>query len=81
MQSSSNLMLMQYANRYALSAATAVMFWMVVKKPPTDVARRVRQNKEYIEEQSKIRNLADRFKVVNHNPSIIIHRHPPHLRQ
>jgi len=74
-------MLMQYANRYALSAATAVMFWMVVKKPPTDVARRVRQNKEYIEEQSKIRNLADRFKVVNHNPSIIIHRHPPHLRQ
>ena len=33
-------------DRYTLSMATAIMFWMVVKKPPTDVARRVRQNKE-----------------------------------
>ncbi|KAL2054119.1 hypothetical protein ABVK25_005658 [Lepraria finkii] len=32
---------------YALSAATAIMFWMVVKKPPSDVARRVRQNKAW----------------------------------
>ncbi|KAI9733374.1 MAG: surf-like protein [Cirrosporium novae-zelandiae] len=32
---------------YALSAATAWMFWMVVRKPPTDITRRVRQNKEW----------------------------------
>lgn len=32
---------------YALSAATSIMFWMVVKKPPSDIARRVRQNKEW----------------------------------
>ncbi|SLM38465.1 surf1 family protein [Lasallia pustulata] len=32
---------------YALSAATTVMLWMVVKKPPSDIARRVRQNKEW----------------------------------
>ncbi|KAI9848526.1 MAG: surf-like protein [Sclerophora amabilis] len=32
---------------YALSAATAIMLWMVVKKPPGDIARRVRQNKEW----------------------------------
>ncbi|KAI9819197.1 MAG: surf-like protein [Pycnora praestabilis] len=32
---------------YALSAATAVMLWMVVRKPPSDIARRVRQNKEW----------------------------------
>jgi surfeit locus 1 family protein len=33
--------------RYALAAATSVMMWMVVKKPPTDIARKVRQNKEW----------------------------------
>ena len=33
--------------RYALAAATSVMLWMVVKKPPADIARRVRQNKEW----------------------------------
>jgi surfeit locus 1 family protein len=33
--------------RYALAAATSVMLWMVVKKPPADLARRVRQNKEW----------------------------------
>lgn len=33
--------------RYALSAATAIMFWMVVKKPLPDSIRRVRQNKEW----------------------------------
>lgn len=33
--------------RYALAAATSVMLWMVVKKPPADMARRVRQNKEW----------------------------------
>jgi len=33
--------------RYALAAATSVMMWMVVKKPPADIARRVRQNKEW----------------------------------
>ncbi|KAH8802781.1 COX1 assembly protein-like protein Shy1 [Xylogone sp. PMI_703] len=32
---------------YALAAATSVMLWMVVKRPPADVARRVRQNKEW----------------------------------
>ncbi|KAL9126590.1 MAG: hypothetical protein Q9217_004382 [Psora testacea] len=32
---------------YALSAATAIMFWMIVRKPPSDVARRVRLNKEW----------------------------------
>lgn len=40
----------QYSNmiyRYALAAATSVMLWMVVKKPPADIARRVRQNKEW----------------------------------
>lgn len=33
--------------RYALAAATSIMLWMVVKKPPADIARRVRQNKEW----------------------------------
>ncbi|CAG8982956.1 hypothetical protein HYALB_00003534 [Hymenoscyphus albidus] len=32
---------------YALAAATSVMLWMVVKKPPKDIARRIRQNKEW----------------------------------
>ncbi|KAI1001008.1 hypothetical protein K3495_g7188 [Podosphaera aphanis] len=32
---------------YALAAATSVMLWMVVKKPPPDVTRRVRQSKEW----------------------------------
>ncbi|KAL3420197.1 cox1 assembly protein [Phlyctema vagabunda] len=32
---------------YALAAATSVMLWMVIKKPPPDLARRVRQNKEW----------------------------------
>ncbi|KXJ93708.1 SURF1 family-domain-containing protein [Microdochium bolleyi] len=32
---------------YGLAVATSIMFYMVVKKPPTDVARRVRQNKEW----------------------------------
>lgn len=32
---------------YALSAATSVMLWMVVKKPPTDLARKVRHNKDW----------------------------------
>ncbi|KAI9740124.1 MAG: surf-like protein [Claussenomyces sp. TS43310] len=32
---------------YALAAATSVMLWMVVRKPPADVARRVRQNREW----------------------------------
>ncbi|TGO45242.1 hypothetical protein BOTNAR_0686g00060 [Botryotinia narcissicola] len=32
---------------YALAAATSVMLWMVVKKPSADIARRVRQNKEW----------------------------------
>lgn len=33
--------------RYALAAATSIMLWMVIKKPPTDVARKVRQNKDW----------------------------------
>ncbi|KAJ9155334.1 SURF1-like protein [Pleurostoma richardsiae] len=32
---------------YGLSLATAIMFYMVVKKPPSDVARRVRMNKNW----------------------------------
>lgn len=53
-------------NRYALSAATAIMFWMVVKKPPTDVARRVRQNKEYVKDVSVISLIRiDLLKVVD----------------
>ncbi|KAI2610436.1 SURF1-domain-containing protein [Hypoxylon sp. NC1633] len=32
---------------YGLAVATSIMFYMVVKKPPTDVARRVRMNKEW----------------------------------
>jgi len=32
---------------YALAAATSVMLWMVIKKPPADIARRVRQNKDW----------------------------------
>ncbi|KAG0650238.1 Cytochrome oxidase assembly shy1 [Hyphodiscus hymeniophilus] len=32
---------------YALAAATSVMLWMVIKKPPADMGRRVRQNKEW----------------------------------
>ncbi|KAK3693795.1 SURF1 family-domain-containing protein [Podospora appendiculata] len=32
---------------YGLALATSVMFWMVVKKPPSDIARRVRQNKTW----------------------------------
>ncbi|RDW63838.1 hypothetical protein BP5796_10340 [Coleophoma crateriformis] len=32
---------------YALAAATSVMLWMVVKKPPADLTRRVRQNKDW----------------------------------
>ncbi len=57
------------------------MFWMVVKKPPTDVARRVRQNKEYVEKRLKKRNHTDRLKVVNRKILIIIYRHPVYLRQ
>ncbi|KAI5867438.1 SURF1-domain-containing protein [Durotheca rogersii] len=32
---------------YGLAVATSIMFYMVVKKPPTDIARRVRMNKEW----------------------------------
>ncbi|KAK2629710.1 hypothetical protein QTJ16_000530 [Diplocarpon rosae] len=32
---------------YALAAATSVMLWMLVKKPPQDIARRVRQNRDW----------------------------------
>ncbi|KAI0011403.1 SURF1-domain-containing protein [Xylariaceae sp. FL0662B] len=32
---------------YGLAVATSIMFYMVVKKPPTDVARRVRLNREW----------------------------------
>ncbi|KAI1105997.1 SURF1-domain-containing protein [Jackrogersella minutella] len=32
---------------YGLAIATSIMFYMVVKKPPTDVTRRVRMNKEW----------------------------------
>ncbi|KAL2261599.1 hypothetical protein VTK26DRAFT_3808 [Humicola hyalothermophila] len=32
---------------YGLAVATSIMFYMVVKKPPSDVARRVRMNKHW----------------------------------
>ncbi|ORY60512.1 SURF1 family-domain-containing protein [Pseudomassariella vexata] len=32
---------------YGLSLATTIMFYMVVKKPPTSITRRVRMNKEW----------------------------------
>ncbi|KAI9754443.1 MAG: hypothetical protein M4579_004711 [Chaenotheca gracillima] len=32
---------------YSLAAATTFMMWLVVKKPPKDIARRVRQNKAW----------------------------------
>ncbi|KAI1392556.1 SURF1-domain-containing protein [Hypoxylon trugodes] len=32
---------------YGLAVATSIMFYMVVKKPPTDISRRVRMNKEW----------------------------------
>ncbi|KAI0869714.1 SURF1 family-domain-containing protein [Hypoxylon argillaceum] len=32
---------------YGLAIATSIMFYMVVKKPPTDLSRRVRMNKEW----------------------------------
>ncbi len=34
-------------SRYALSAATTIMLWMVVRKPPSEVARRIGQNKNW----------------------------------
>ncbi|EFW98631.1 cox1 assembly protein [Grosmannia clavigera kw1407] len=32
---------------YSLSVATSVMLWMVLRKPPSDMARRVRMNKSW----------------------------------
>ncbi|MCJ1465076.1 surf-like protein [Pseudocyphellaria aurata] len=32
---------------YALSAATSIMFWMVVKKPASSVAQRIRQSRQW----------------------------------
>ncbi|KAI2472314.1 SURF1-domain-containing protein [Annulohypoxylon bovei var. microspora] len=32
---------------YGLAIATSIMFYMVVKKPPSDISRRVRMNKEW----------------------------------
>ncbi|KAM7183441.1 putative COX1 assembly protein Shy1 [Rhypophila sp. PSN 637] len=32
---------------YGLSLATSIMFWILVRKPPADVARRVRMNKSW----------------------------------
>lgn len=69
-------------NRYALSAATAIMFWMVVKKPPTDVARRVRQNKEYVKDVSVISLIRiDLLKVVDGRVLFIMVEAPRRLRQ
>lgn len=33
--------------RYSLSLATAIMLWMVAKKPPSEISRRVRMNKNW----------------------------------
>lgn len=32
---------------YGLAVATSIMFYMVVKKPPSDISRRVRMNKDW----------------------------------
>ncbi|KAK3076206.1 hypothetical protein LTS18_013623, partial [Coniosporium uncinatum] len=32
---------------YSLALATSVMMWMVVRKPPSDIARRVRHNRDW----------------------------------
>ncbi|KAI9888778.1 MAG: surf-like protein [Vezdaea aestivalis] len=32
---------------YALATATSIMFWMVVKKPPTQISQQVRRTKEW----------------------------------
>ncbi|KAK0717061.1 SURF1 family-domain-containing protein [Lasiosphaeria miniovina] len=32
---------------YGLAVATSIMFWLVVKKPPSDITRRVRMNKSW----------------------------------
>ncbi len=34
-------------DRYGLAAATSIMFWMVAKKPPSDVAKRVRTSRSW----------------------------------
>ncbi|KAL9609966.1 MAG: hypothetical protein Q9167_005294 [Letrouitia subvulpina] len=34
-------------SRYSLSIATSIMFWMLVKKPPSEVTRRVRLSREW----------------------------------
>lgn len=36
-----------YGIRYGLSAATAVMFYLLVKRPPPSIAKRVRQSGEW----------------------------------
>lgn len=33
--------------RYSLSLATSIMLWMVMKRPSSDVTRRVRMNKHW----------------------------------
>lgn len=33
--------------RYALGLATSYMFWLVVRKPPTSISRRVRMSSEW----------------------------------
>lgn len=33
-------------NRYALSAATTFMLWLVVRRPAGNIARKIRQSKE-----------------------------------
>lgn len=33
--------------RFGLSTATSIMFWMLVRKPPSDIARRIRRNNEW----------------------------------
>lgn len=58
------------------------MFWMVVKKPPTDVARRVRQNKEYVKDVSVISLIRiDLLKVVDGRVLFIMVEAPRRLRQ
>lgn len=34
-------------HRYSLSLATSIMLWMVIRKPPSDIAKRVRMNKHW----------------------------------
>lgn len=39
--------MLRLLHRYSLSLATSIMLWMVIRKPPSDIAKRVRMNKHW----------------------------------